>query len=307
MTGPQAMEALGANAARTASTAPSIAGAVAGEAGSVGGAAATAGRFAPTLGRAALMRGAGLAGAGIMAGQLTGSLFDTEQSYVDEALSGALTGAGIGAGIGSIVPGIGTGIGAGVGALAGGAIGYFGPKQTGTKAVASETQAQQANLDELLGKYNLSPALQQQLAVQLDTALNGVTSKAEVKAIYQQVGSLLPGLIQQDQAQQQDAARAAAIYSMLGPIMQQQNTQATQASREMQTAMNSAAQHISDPALANIYRARASQVPLTTAQSNQNQLLQLALADAAYSSQAQQAQAAPTASDPLAALLAGGQ
>jgi len=273
------------------------------------GGATGASRFAPQLSRAGVLRGLGYGGAGLAAGQLAGNLFDDEGTYADEGLSGALAGAGIGAGIGSVVPLIGTGIGAGVGALAGGAIGLFGPKSTGTKAVASEIENQSQDFNEILTTYNLSPEARNQLQVQLDVMLAQAGSKDDVKAAYAQVGQLVPGLVASDQARQADAARAAAIYAMLSPQMEQLNQQSSQAARELSTAMSSAAGNISDPQLADIYRARAAEVPYTATRNNQSAMLELALADAAYKAQAQQQAAAAQQSsvDPtLAALLAGG-
>lgn len=315
--GPGGAGGAGAAAARTAATAgrgmsgaqalAGLGGLATGPASAAPAAASNAGRsLGMQLGRGALLRGAGLAGAGLAAGQLAGNLLDSESTFADEGLTGALTGAGVGAGIGSVVPVVGTALGAGIGAAAGGALGLFGPKSTGTKAVASEIEKQAAGFDEILNTYELSPDARQQLQVQLDVMLQQAGSKDDVKAAYAQVGQMIPGLVATDHARRADAARAAAIFAMLGPEMEQLNQQSSQAARELSTAMSSAAGNISDPQLASIYRARAAEVPYTATRNNQSAMLELALADAAFQAQAQQQAAAQQQQvDPLAALLAG--
>jgi hypothetical protein len=245
-------------------------------------------RFAPVLGRGALMRGLGYGGAGLLAGQVAGNVLDNEGSNVDEGISGALTGAGVGAGVGSIFPVLGTGVGAGVGALAGGALGLFGPKNTGTAVVAKETANQQKQLDKLVSQFGLSPESQAQLQMQLAVGLQGLNSKDQVKQVFQQATQLLPGLWQQEQMGKQDAARAAAVYAMLLPSMNAANSAASQTAGDLQAAMQSAAGGISDPNLRSVYNARAAEIPAIQSRTNQNQLLQLALADAGYAHQAQQ-------------------
>lgn len=231
------------------------------------------------------LKGLGIAGAGVAASQAAGKYLDNEGTYWDEGLSGALAAAGMGGAVAGPW-------GALAAAPVGLALGLWGPKNTGTHAVAAETENQQGKLDAILKQYPISQQNQQQIQLQLQLGLQDANSKDQVKAAYQGIMQQLPGLIMQDQAQTQDTARAAAIYAMLTPALERSNHQASQTAARLSQAMQSGASGISDPGLRAVYEARAQEIPAQTSRANSNQLLQLALADAAYQSQAKQAIAA---------------
>jgi hypothetical protein len=215
-------------------------------------------------------RAAPWAAAGTIAGQLSSAVWDDQNSTMDEGLTGALTGGGIGAGIGSVIlPGVGTAIGAGIGGLAGGAIGLFGEKNTGDKAVQSEfgklSDKMNAQFDELGIPDEVRADLYEQINM---SVVMGAKSKDDVKAIFQQAGALLPQLMDQYEATSQQQSRAAAIQAALLPLIQQSSRDAVSSANRSKAWVNQAASYQTDPQVAALLRAQAEQ--LTTNANNYN-------------------------------------
>jgi hypothetical protein len=266
--------------------------------------AAATGRLGAMLGTGGRLAAGGIGRAGLYgaAGAIAGQLVpESGASSMDEGLTGALTGAGLGASVGSLIaPGLGTAIGGGLGALAGGAIGLFGPKSTGNAAVHDEYSGQMEKLTALMDSQGLDAESRRMLIGQVDAGLFGANSKGQVRDIFGQVATLMPQMLLEQQARQQEqadleaqdadrSARAAAIQSYLMPMLQQQTRTSDLYAQQLATTQRAAADSISDPTLSGLYRALADQGPLMNAQANTAHLAQLGYADSAFRTQAEMA------------------
>lgn len=254
-----------------------------------------------SLAKAGGLRAGGLGALGYFGGNAL--IPEDHDSSTDNALRNALTGAGVGAGLGTIVPGVGNVVGGlaggALGLITGGLLGKFGPKDDSNKpeSIQAEITKQNATLSKVLAPFQFAPDTQQLFTAQLQSALMNVKDTAGVQAAYQQVATMIPQFVQQDQAvkQQQKAdgdrqARAAAMQAMLGPYLQQENDKATQFAQQLAQAQKSAAGFVSDPGLRASYEQQAAAVPLQTASANRDAMIQLALADAAQQAEFQRQQ-----------------
>lgn len=163
--------------------------------------------------RAGLLKGAGYAGAGLLAGSLVNKAnLGGEGSNWDQAASGAVTGAGIGAGIGTAIPipGIGTGAGALIGGGLGALIGLFGPKQHPYKDGEKAATAEQSRIGTLMSVAGLDANTQNMLWQQYALALAGARDDK--------------GRITKDQVQALDQSLVQSIQGMM--VAKQQETMA---------------------------------------------------------------------------------
>jgi hypothetical protein len=252
-----------------------------------GGVVSNAAGAVPAAAQSFMQRAGGLRGiagrasgplaAGTIASQISSSLYDDTNSTVDEGVTGALQGAGVGGAIGAAIgaPFFGVGavpagaIGAGLGALAGGAIGLFGPKNTGSNAVESEfaklTEKMNGQFDELGVPDEVRQSIYEQINMQV--TLNA-GSKDDVRAIFQQGTVNLPALLADYEAVSQQRSRSAAIQAAILPLMKESSQAGVAAAQRSQGWLNQAASYQPDPQVAALLRAQSEQVMANTNQSN---------------------------------------
>jgi hypothetical protein len=251
------------------------------------------------LGPGSVGRGLGYGLAGQLLGAGVKQFYNDPNSEVDDALAGAARWGGAGAGVGSMIaPGLGTVIGGAAGGVFGAGKALLGgnddPRSNDALAAAKNDGMQRLN--QLLTSNGFTDQSQQQIMLELAIGLGQATDANQIKAVFANAEANLPAYYQQDlglreqqRTEQYRAAQTAAVLSMLGPQLQQQNQDATQFSKELSTIMGKAAGAVSDPTLKSIYEARAAQIPLQQSLANQAMLQQLAAAHAAYSANAQSA------------------
>lgn len=188
-----------------------------GETGAMGGLGTLAGRVAVPLAGA---QAASMAGHALTLGQHKGNWDEGLEGALTGGVGGALAGATIGApafGVGAIPGAIVGGI---AGALGGGGLGLFGPKNTGEKAVASETKAQTGKLNKLLNTFGADAETRQAIALQFQMQASGAKSKSQVRDAYKQITSD-PTLVQTISEGKRRKASMAAVQAWMGPAMQQ--------------------------------------------------------------------------------------
>lgn len=207
-------------------------------------------------------------------------------SVWDDVARGFTTGAATGAGFGAFLGPKGAAIGA-LGAGAFGAItGLLGDSRSSETQALDTRATNQQRFNEMMDTYGISPENRQLLGVQLESLLFNATTPEQVEAAYAQAASVLPQVFQEQQVtaqrQQAEAARAAALQSMLAPMLQRQSANSNLYAAQLQATMREAAGSIQNEALRNSYLTSADMIPLQNAQSNMAQLTQMQLADAAF-------------------------
>jgi len=223
--------------------------------------------------------GLALAGGGIIAGNLAEGLIGHKNGSVDDAAVNAIRGGGIGAGLGSMfLPGPGTLVGGLAGAAAGGIYGAITGKDSdrteGQRALAQQLDPTHGgSFAHSLSVSGLSPYAQQQLLVQLQASSSLVGSKADAKQLITSAAQNIPAIQLQDQQYQMSQAKAAAMQSYLGPLLQQSYGNTNNLSQQSQSLTNAAANATQDPALAAAYRAQGAS---TAAAMHQSQSAQIA-------------------------------
>jgi gas vesicle protein len=295
MSGPAAIQALGGINAATPTAATAARTGILGRLGGPGRAAANAAGTATKVGRGGALARFGVpAAAGYFAGQGANALLGERDDNVDEGVTGALTGAGVGAGIGAAVgtPFFGIGavpgalIGGGLGALAGGAIGLFGPKNSGEEAVKSELETQEKKLREVLSQFGVSKDLRDEALMQLRLGSMDASSKDQVKAVATTITQQLGQAVAADKAEQEQMrmreSNLAAVQAWMGPMLQQQLERQNFYAQAQAQDMRAAANLYADPSQAATARAMASQVPLDSASAAAAQLAQLAATPALF-------------------------
>lgn len=207
-----------------------------------------------------LMRGAGYAGLGVLAGSATDKLVgEHNNSSWDEAATGAVTGAGVGAAIGSVVPVIGTGVGALAGGLGGGVIGLLGPKTGGETPTNQELARQLGVVDQMASKAGLDADTRNLLAMQLQTGRAGVNDQAGIKQLSAEVQAMIPQLAVEQREMKKQESRTLALQAMMQPFLEKYLDRSATAARESQVVLNDAAGRLPAP-LAELYRARGANI-----------------------------------------------
>lgn len=199
-----------------------------------------------SLGRAGLYGAAGyLGGQGIEA--ITGH----QEGTLDDALRNATVGAGMGAGLGSIIPGLGTAIGAGLGFAGGGLHGLLTGKGSdeGERDRAYEKQAEK--FETLFTTYGVSPELRDQFMTQFGVTTEGL-KRGEVNEVAKQMREILPSLIAEDAAMQEEergrTAMLAAAQGWMAPMLRDAMGRSTRYADQLSQSMVSSAGYIKDPA-----------------------------------------------------------
>jgi hypothetical protein len=237
-------------------TAAGMADDVAAVAGNAGGAVGKVGKFGK-LGAAAKLIGP--PSLGYMGGQMVGGLVDSaniggDNSTADRFWRNAAVGAGLGAGIGTIVPGVGNV----VGGVAGGLIGGIGAGLLGIKFGDDDTvDTVGSRLSDALAQTPLDPETRAAVLAQfaLQTQGQGASqARLVAEALGQQASQLILG--QQQQKAQQE--RAMAMQAMMAPLFTPYLDMAAGSARSNTLALNNAADTLTDPDMAAIYRARAA-------------------------------------------------
>ena len=98
-------------------------------------------------------------------------------------------------------------------------------------------------------------------------------SKADAKQLIMSAAQNIPAIQLQDQQYQMSQAKAAAMQSYLGPLLQQSYGNTNNLSQQSQSLTNAAANATQDPALAAAYRAQGAS---TAAAMHQSQSAQIA-------------------------------
>lgn len=289
--------AAGSALTRAAGQAASAAGGRAAGQAAAGGARSFLARGAQGLGKGGFVKG-GLTGiaASFLADQILSQLVaDDPNSRQDDLIRniGSFGAGGAAAGAFGGLPG------AAVGGLIGGGIGagvtFLGGDSSGSdNAMAEAVIEGNTKIGEIVSQLGLSTTAQQQIAAQLTPALAFATNADEVKQIFAQVGSIIPAIALEDQANQASttdaqfrAGQAAAVADLLAPHIARENRLSNEFAQELATTQRAAAQQVSDPELQAIFESRAARIPLAQSQLNSAHLQQLALAQAAFDSQAQ--------------------
>lgn len=203
----------------------------------------------------------------------------------DEGLQGALVG-GTGAALagGTILAPFTGGLSipaamaiAGIGgALAGGGLGLFGPKNTGEKAVASETRKQSKKLNSFLDQFGATPEMKKQLGTQFLMAASTAGSKKDVKAKYTELASnpQLADMIAQDRRR---GAANAAVQAWMGPALKDAIGQQQFYANAQGDAFDRIASQYTDPTQAATTRAYGANARSSAAERSAAMMQQLAL------------------------------
>ena len=202
----------------------------------------------------------------------------------DEGAEGALTGMTGGALAGATLGSPFFGVGAVPGALIGGAIGglgglglgLFGPKNTGEKAVASETRKQSKKLNSFLDQFGASPEMKKQLGTQFLMAASTAGSKKDVKAKYTELASnpQLADMIAQDRRR---GAANAAVQAWMGPALKDAIGQQQFYANAQGDAFDRIASQYTDPTQAATTRAYGANARSSAAERSAAMMQQLAL------------------------------
>lgn len=237
-----------------------------------------------SLGRAGLMGlGGQLVGSGIE------SAFGDPNESWDNSLASAARWGGAGAAAGSLIaPGIGTAIGGGLGLGIGAVKGFMDSKNEGDKAVEKALNDRSGQLNELLGQLGASADLREQAQFQLQMGVTagGATTKSQVNDVYAQVKAMLPEAIMADRQQQEQSrmqeSNMAAVQAWMGPMMEQQLSQAQWYADQWGNQASAAAQQIEDPGMRAAQQALASSIPGQQAAANAAYAAQIAAAPSAW-------------------------
>ena len=232
------------------------------------------------LGRVALPIGGAYAASGLghMAtlGQHKGNWDEGAEGALTGMTGGALAGATLGSpffGIGAVPGAL---IGGAIGGLGGLGLGLFGPKNTGEKAVASETRKQSKKLNSFLDQFGASPEMKKQLGTQFLMAASTAGSKKDVKAKYTELASnpQLADMIAQDRRR---GAANAAVQAWMGPALKDAIGQQQFYANAQGDAFDRIASQYTDPTQAATTRAYGANARSSAAERSAAMMQQLAL------------------------------
>jgi len=225
--------------------------------------------------KAGMMRGAGMAGAGIMASQfIDGMNLGGEQSLLDKGGSHAILGAGLGSGA-AIALGLGTGpvgwAALGGAALFAGSRMLWGGDDTKLETATKSVDETRATITELAGMYGIEGEALQDIMMQYDTSTQLYIDQGDTGGLKNFMGGIttqLPALMLQAREQQkagdQEAQRYEAMMqtqAQFAPMFEKSLDRANQASQTAYQTANQTATYLDQrqPQLAALYRQTAAQ------------------------------------------------
>lgn len=220
-----------------------------------------------------------------LAGQFAGSMFESavgpRSGTLDDAIRNAFVGAGTGAGVGSFVPGIGTGVGAVVGGLTGFAHGLLTGRGSKEEEAQKELTKQIEEFNKVFDQYQVSPQVREQMLMQFQLGAMDLGRK-EIKDFATQLRTqVLPGVILEDAAMQEEERGRMAMYAAaqawMQPMLERAFTASDQYAQQLSQSMLQTAQQIQDPNERALAIQEAQQVPLDNA-TRQAYLIQQMLA-----------------------------
>jgi hypothetical protein len=213
-------------------------------------------------GRGPVAAGAVGFGLPIAANFVASQVPENYETSSDDVMRGALQWGGVGAGLGSIIPGIGTAagmaIGGGLGAAVGGVKGFFDSSgQEGRDAVADELARNVSTLNTTFDRLGVPESGRQALmdALQTQVAM-GANTRNDVRAIFQNAAMQAPQLIAEARRQ----SRLAGIQAAILPMMRSASASSEREALMSAGYLNAAASRQTDPMLADLARAQASQI-----------------------------------------------
>ena len=222
-----------------------------------------------------MLRGGGVAAAGLMASQFFDGLdLGGENQTIDRAGTGALLGAGLGGGA-AIALGLGTGP-AGWAALGGAALfaGYktfFGDNKTSPQKMQESVDDTRETIASLGSMYGIEGEAMQDILLQYEASTSMYLQNKDkdgLKQFMAGMGTQLPALMlaarEEQKAGDQEQERfntMMAAQAQFAPIFEQTLTRAGQASQQAYDVSNQAATYLDQrqPQLAALYRQTAAQ------------------------------------------------
>ena len=222
------------------------------------GVRAAASNMGVNITKAGLLRGAGVAGAGLMASQfIDGMNLGGEQSILDKGASGALLGAGLGGGA-AIALGLGTGpvgwAALGGAALFAGGRALFGGDDTKLETATKSVNETRETITELAGMYGIEGDALDDIMMPYDTSTQMLIDQGDtggLKNFMAGISTQLPALMLQAREQQKAGDAEAQRYEQMmqaqaqfAPIFERSLDRANQASQTAYQTANQTATYL---------------------------------------------------------------